>query len=131
LLCFLAQDDLGGFQDLEYCKTDLIAPKGVVFCKFTKASSALKALEDITERGSVRFKIPWGRSLRSGSSADFALFDFLSGGWLQGQVYASRAEDKAWTFGNVTRLNLLANQRKALITFNIIQDGIRISTHWV
>lgn len=48
------QDDLGTFSDLEYCKTDLISAKGVVFCKFTKASSALKALEDITVRGTVR-----------------------------------------------------------------------------
>lgn len=44
------QDDLGAFPDLEYCKTDLIANKGVVFCKFTRSSSALRALEEITER---------------------------------------------------------------------------------
>lgn len=48
-----SQDDVATFEDLEYCKTDLIASKGVVFCKFSKASSALKALEDISSRGTV------------------------------------------------------------------------------
>ena len=42
------------FQDLEYCKTDLVASKGVVFCKFQKSSSALQALEDVNIRGMVR-----------------------------------------------------------------------------
>ena len=42
------------FQDLEYCKTDLVASKGVVFCKFQKSSSALQALEDVNMRGMVR-----------------------------------------------------------------------------
>ena len=41
------------FRDLQYCKTDLIASKGIVFCKYAKSSSALKALEEITERGTV------------------------------------------------------------------------------
>ncbi len=41
------------FQDLEYCKTDLAATRGVVFCKFSKSSSALKALESIADRGMV------------------------------------------------------------------------------
>lgn len=41
------------FMDLEYCKTDLIAAKGVVFCKFSKSSSALMALESVSERGTV------------------------------------------------------------------------------
>uniref|UniRef100_A0A7S0WZT7 RRM domain-containing protein n=1 Tax=Chlamydomonas leiostraca TaxID=1034604 RepID=A0A7S0WZT7_9CHLO len=47
----LIQDDFSKFADLEYCKTDLIASKGVVFCKFSKSSSALVALENISERG--------------------------------------------------------------------------------
>ena len=41
------------FKDLEYCKTDLVASKGVVFCKFSKSSSALMALEDVNSRGMV------------------------------------------------------------------------------
>ena len=41
-------------RDLQYCKTDLIASKGIVFCKYSKASSALIALEEITETGMVR-----------------------------------------------------------------------------
>jgi hypothetical protein len=44
---------MSAFEDLEYCKTDLAASRGVVFCKFAKSSSALKALEAIGERGNV------------------------------------------------------------------------------
>jgi hypothetical protein len=50
---FALQDDMSQFSDLEYCKTDLAATRGVVFCKFSKSSSALKALEAIVERGNV------------------------------------------------------------------------------
>ncbi|KXZ53325.1 hypothetical protein GPECTOR_7g1219 [Gonium pectorale] len=46
-------DSMAAYDGLEYCKTDLVASKGVVFCKFTKASSALRALEDVTGRGTV------------------------------------------------------------------------------
>jgi len=49
----LVQDEMSKFQDIEYCKTDLIASKGVVFCKFAKASSALVALEDISSSGTL------------------------------------------------------------------------------
>ena len=45
------QEDISKFKDLEYCKTDLVATKGVVFCKFFKSSSALLALEDVSSRG--------------------------------------------------------------------------------
>lgn len=48
------QANLASFQDLQYCKTDLIAAKGVVFCKYAKSSSALAALEAVTESGMVR-----------------------------------------------------------------------------
>jgi hypothetical protein len=47
------QDAMAAYDGLEYCKTDLVAAKGVVFCKFTKASAALQALEDVTLRGTV------------------------------------------------------------------------------
>eukprot|EP00198_Chlamydomonas_reinhardtii_P004749 XP_001694085.1 predicted protein [Chlamydomonas reinhardtii] len=47
-------DAIAIYDGLEYCKTDLVAAKGVVFCKFTKASFALRALEDVTGRGTVR-----------------------------------------------------------------------------
>ncbi|KAG2484366.1 hypothetical protein HYH03_016783 [Edaphochlamys debaryana] len=46
-------DAMSGYEGLEYCKTDLVASKGVVFCKFTKASFALRALEDTTGHGTV------------------------------------------------------------------------------
>ena len=49
----LLQEEAGRYPDLEYCKTDLIASKGVAFCKYTKASSALAALEDISAKGMV------------------------------------------------------------------------------
>ena len=39
--------------ELQYCKTDLIASKGVVFCKFSQSSSALRALESIADNGAV------------------------------------------------------------------------------
>ncbi|KAF5828332.1 hypothetical protein DUNSADRAFT_17777, partial [Dunaliella salina] len=45
------QMEAAAFPGLEYCKTDLVAPKGVVFLKFSKTSSALIALEIINERG--------------------------------------------------------------------------------
>jgi len=49
-----AQEEMGRWPDLQYCKTDLIAAKGVVFCKFARSSSALRALEAVTENGMVR-----------------------------------------------------------------------------
>ncbi|CAD7701449.1 unnamed protein product, partial [Ostreobium quekettii] len=45
------KEDMGKCADLEYCKTDLIASKGVVFCKFLKASAALKTMEGICDAG--------------------------------------------------------------------------------
>ena len=54
-LCLLLQAHLASYRDLQYCKTDLIATKGVVFCKYAKSSSALAALEAITETGMVSF----------------------------------------------------------------------------
>lgn len=47
------KEDVSKYPDLEYCKTDLIASKGVVFCKYSKASAALKAMEDICETGTL------------------------------------------------------------------------------
>jgi hypothetical protein len=38
---------------MEYCKTDLISSKGCVFVKYTKASSALRVLEEIAGKGMV------------------------------------------------------------------------------
>ena len=39
--------------DLQYCKTDLIGAKGIVFCKYARASSALHVMETISEAGTV------------------------------------------------------------------------------
>eukprot|EP00878_Enallax_costatus_P022075 GHUV01023407.1.p1 GENE.GHUV01023407.1~~GHUV01023407.1.p1 ORF type:complete len:188 (+),score=39.98 GHUV01023407.1:110-673(+) len=50
----LIHDELARYPDLEYCKTDLISSKGVVFVKYSKASSALRALEDVAAKGMVR-----------------------------------------------------------------------------
>eukprot|EP00882_Tetradesmus_deserticola_P024175 GHRQ01026407.1.p1 GENE.GHRQ01026407.1~~GHRQ01026407.1.p1 ORF type:complete len:221 (+),score=100.09 GHRQ01026407.1:79-741(+) len=47
----LIHDELSRYPDLEYCKTDLIASKGVVFVKYAKASSALQALEEVAGKG--------------------------------------------------------------------------------
>ncbi len=49
----LAQAHMAAFQDLQYCKTDLIAAKGIVFCKYAKASAALRALEAVNATGQV------------------------------------------------------------------------------
>jgi hypothetical protein len=51
------QLEASAYPDLEYCKTDLIPSKGVLFLKFSKASSALFCLEVINERSTVRPKI--------------------------------------------------------------------------
>jgi hypothetical protein len=45
--------------DLQYCRTDLIAAKGVVFCKFSKSSSALRALESSAGRSMVCPGLLW------------------------------------------------------------------------
>ncbi|KAG1678862.1 hypothetical protein FOA52_003530 [Chlamydomonas sp. UWO 241] len=47
------QENMSMYGDLDYCKTDLIANKGVVFCKFNKASSALVAMENINRSGTL------------------------------------------------------------------------------
>ena len=51
---WLMQQKMAATRDLQYCKTDLIASKGIVFCKYSKASSALLAMEEINETGLVR-----------------------------------------------------------------------------
>lgn len=51
------QEEMARWPELQYCKTDLIASKGVVFCKFLQSSSALRALEAIAENGMVRFHL--------------------------------------------------------------------------
>eukprot|EP00210_Caulerpa_lentillifera_P008383 g7995.t1 len=43
------KEEMNKYPDMEYCKTDLIQTKGVVFCKYSKASSALKAMESVNE----------------------------------------------------------------------------------
>lgn len=48
------QDYMSQYPDIQYCKTDLISAKGIVFCKFSKASSALHAMELVNETGIVR-----------------------------------------------------------------------------
>lgn len=65
------QDHMCQYVDLEYCKTDLIAAKGVIFCKFHKTSSALAALEDITGTGTVGKKhtLPWSVLVQAGTQA--------------------------------------------------------------
>jgi hypothetical protein len=45
---------MGKFPGLQYCKTDLMADKGIVFCKYCRASQALAALEAIGASGTVR-----------------------------------------------------------------------------
>ena len=49
-----AQAEMGKFPGLQYCKTDLMAEKGIVFCKFSRASQALAVLETIGALGTVR-----------------------------------------------------------------------------
>jgi hypothetical protein len=41
------------YEGLESVKTDLVAAKGVIFCKFAKASQALVALEQVSETSMV------------------------------------------------------------------------------
>lgn len=42
------------FAGLQYCKTDLIATKGIVFVKYARSSSACLAMETIQDTGMVR-----------------------------------------------------------------------------
>ena len=42
------------FSGMQYCKTDLIATKGIVFVKYARSSSACLAMETIQETGMVR-----------------------------------------------------------------------------
>lgn len=48
-----AQDAMGEFPGLQYCKTDLMLDKGVVFCKYGRSSQALAAMEAINTLGMV------------------------------------------------------------------------------
>jgi len=49
----MIKDEMSKFPDMEYCKTDLIQSKGVVFCKYSKASAALKAMEYINDSNTL------------------------------------------------------------------------------
>jgi len=49
---------------MEYCKSDLVASKGVLFVKYRSASSALRALEDMASR---HYNVCCGSYGRAGS----------------------------------------------------------------
>jgi hypothetical protein len=55
---------MGQHEGLEYCKVDLVASKGVVFCKFNRASAALRALERVTATSTVRARAATPTSAR-------------------------------------------------------------------
>ena len=54
----MTQEEMAKFRDLEYCKVDLIASKGIVFCKYAKTSSALLALEAIMANDNMVSELP-------------------------------------------------------------------------
>eukprot|EP01026_Neomeris_dumetosa_P016351 TRINITY_DN1620_c0_g1_i5.p2 TRINITY_DN1620_c0_g1~~TRINITY_DN1620_c0_g1_i5.p2 ORF type:complete len:311 (+),score=47.23 TRINITY_DN1620_c0_g1_i5:183-1115(+) len=43
------QEEMSKYEGMEYCKTDLISTKGIAFAKYSKASQALAAMEDINK----------------------------------------------------------------------------------
>eukprot|EP00192_Tetraselmis_astigmatica_P002068 CAMPEP_0117690412 /NCGR_PEP_ID=MMETSP0804-20121206/25109_1 /TAXON_ID=1074897 /ORGANISM="Tetraselmis astigmatica, Strain CCMP880" /LENGTH=994 /DNA_ID=CAMNT_0005503449 /DNA_START=86 /DNA_END=3070 /DNA_ORIENTATION=+ len=49
----LLQEAAEQMEDLQYCKTDLVATKGVLFIKLSRMSSAMRALEDIVSSGTL------------------------------------------------------------------------------
>ena len=49
------QDAMNEFPGLQYCKTDLMADKGVIFCKYGRSSQALAAMETINTLGMVGY----------------------------------------------------------------------------
>lgn len=57
------------FRDLEYCKIDLIAAKGIVFVKYAKSSSALLALESILANDCMVSSFPPQENLQHMRSA--------------------------------------------------------------
>ncbi|GFH06706.1 uncharacterized protein HaLaN_01378 [Haematococcus lacustris] len=82
-MCCL-QDHVCGFPDLEYCKTDLVATKGVAFCKFSKSSSALKALEAIAEDGMLagyRVKVMLAEPKTKRVRTDMSQQDIMQPSW--------------------------------------------------
>ena len=42
------------YPGLQYCKTDLIATKGIVFVKYSKSSAACLVMETVQQTGMVR-----------------------------------------------------------------------------
>lgn len=47
----LIQTEMARFPGMQYCKTDLIATKGIVFVKYSKSSSACLAMETVQASG--------------------------------------------------------------------------------
>lgn len=77
-------DHMSKFSDLDYCKTDLIASKGVVFCKFHKSSAALSAMEEISEGGNlagykVKCMLAEPKTKRRADGSPMDIFGHLSG----------------------------------------------------
>lgn len=56
-IILLSQSDLSKFPALEHCKIDLIQSKGIVFAKFSKASCALKCMEEVNETRMVSHNV--------------------------------------------------------------------------
>jgi hypothetical protein len=48
--------EMSRFPGMQYCKTDLIATKGIVFVKYAKSSSACLAMETVAETGLVSWR---------------------------------------------------------------------------
>ncbi|PSC73543.1 RNA-binding 45 isoform B [Micractinium conductrix] len=49
----IIEAEMARFSGMQYCKTDLIATKGIVFVKYAKSSSACLAMETIQDTGAV------------------------------------------------------------------------------
>ena len=45
--------EMARFPDMQYCKTDLVASKGIVFVKYARSSSAAAAMEAVQAGGQV------------------------------------------------------------------------------
>lgn len=83
------QEEMAQFRDLEYCKVDLIAAKGIIFCKYAKSSSALLALEAIMANGNMVRARMHPRNLPSPSSC-MQVLAAAHGGLLHNVIEAHR-----------------------------------------
>jgi RNA recognition motif-containing protein len=134
----IIEAEMARFSGMQYCKTDLIATKGIVFVKYARSSSACLAMETIQETGMVagyKVKVMLAEPKTRRGSGDAAYLGLagrgtpgLPQGLLAGMGVPSPYAAAAANASLLTSLNPgLVNQGLGLPDYALLQGAVGAS----